>query len=109
MHGRKSYAAHFDIGGDRIDDGVGTNEGGRDATLIAHVGAEDVNPLRPSCAQGAARPIRMPDRDAHSRSLGGEAAHQTLAKEPRATEHGDRGHDIPSRMLATFFIAKLSP
>jgi hypothetical protein len=36
----------------------------------------------------------MPDRDAHSRSVGNEAAHQPSAEEPRAAEHADRGHDI---------------
>lgn len=36
----------------------------------------------------------MPNCDAHSRSVGNEAAHQPSAEEPRTPENADRGHDI---------------
>jgi hypothetical protein len=39
----------------------------------------------------------MPDRDADSRSVGGEALHETPAEESRTAEHADRGHGAASR------------
>ena len=99
MHGLEGHAALLDIGRDRVDDGVGPGDGGGDRGLVAHVGAEDCDPIQARRAQGAPRPVGMPDRDAHSRSLGGEALHEPPAEEPRAAEHADRGHGIPSGML----------
>jgi hypothetical protein len=40
----------------------------------------------------------MPDRNAHSHPLGGEAPHKPPAEEPRAAEYADRGHGIAFSM-----------
>ena len=49
--------------------------------------------------QDAMRALGMPDRYAHDRPLGGEAADKPPAEEPGAAEHADRVHGIPSGML----------
>src|SRR6478736_181421 len=41
----------------------------------------------------------MPDRDAHSHPIRGEAPHEPPAEEPSAAEQADRGHGIPAGML----------
>ena len=76
VHCLKHYSPRLDIGGDRIDDGVGPGEDGGDRGLVAHVGAEDRNPVQARRVQSAARAVGMPDRDAYSRSLGSEAPHE---------------------------------
>jgi hypothetical protein len=98
VHRLERYAPRLDIGGDRIDDGVGPGEDGGDRGLVAHVGAEDRNPVQACRVQSAARAVGMPDRDAYSCSLGSEAAHEASTEEAGAPEHADRGHGIPFSM-----------
>src|SRR6267378_4379077 len=90
VHGLERHASRLDIGGYRIDNGVGTGEGGGDRGLIAHVGGEDRNQVQARRVQRAARAIGMPDRDAYSRSLGSEAPHKASTQEAGAPEHADR-------------------
>jgi hypothetical protein len=41
----------------------------------------------------------MPDSDAHTHPFGGEALREPSAEEPRAAEHGDRGHGVARGIL----------
>ncbi len=99
MHGLEGHAALLDIGRDRVDDSVGPGDGRRDRGLVAHIDANDRDPAEAGRTQGAPSPVGMPDRDAHGRSLGDEAPHEPTTEEPRAAEHDDRGHGIPSGIL----------
>lgn len=82
VHRLERYAPLLDIGGDRIDDGVGPDEDGGDRGLVAHVGAEDRNPV-PACSQSilananaedketlAAEGVREPARNRHHHHVG---------------------------------------
>jgi hypothetical protein len=98
VHGFERYAGRLYIGGNGVDDGVGSGDGGGDRDLVAHVGAEDRNPVQARGSQSAARSVGMPDRDAHRRSLGGESLDETPTEEAGAAKHADRGHGIPFGM-----------
>ena len=99
VHGFERYARRLDIGGNSVDDGVGSGDGGGDRGLVAHVGAEDRDPIQGRRSQSGARAVGMSDRDTHRRSLGSEALHEAPTKETGAPEHADRGHGIPFAML----------
>src|SRR5207253_2623868 len=92
VHRLKSHAARLDIGRDRVDDSVAPGNSAGERASVAHVGAEEREPFHACRTERASRLAGMPDYDAHSRSFGSEAPHETLAEEPRATKHADRGH-----------------
>lgn len=94
VHGLESYAALLHIGRHRVDDSVGPGNSASDRASVTHVNAEEGNPFHAHRTQCAWRLLGMPDCDAHSRSLGGEAPHEALPKEPCATEYADRGHSM---------------
>jgi hypothetical protein len=74
-------------------------DGAGDRVSVTHVSAEDCDPFHSRCTERTSRLVGTPDCDAHSRSLGSEVPHETLAQETRAAEYADRGHGIPPRML----------
>jgi hypothetical protein len=45
VHGLEGHATLLDIGRDRIDDGVGTRNGGGDRGLVAHIGGDNRDPI----------------------------------------------------------------
>src|SRR4029453_2394048 len=67
VHGLESHTAFLDIGGHRVDDGVGPGDSGSDRGLVAHVGVHGRDPIQASRAQDAPRALGMPDRDPYSR------------------------------------------
>jgi len=112
VHGFERYAGGLDIGGNGVDDGVGSGDGGGDRGLLAHVGTEDHNPVQARRSQSAARAVGISDRNAHRRSSGGESLDETPTEEAGAAKHTDHGHGIPFRMLdkidpnAAFHVAR---
>ena len=105
VHGLEGHTALLDIGRDRVYDGISSGDGCGDRGLVAHVGGEQRDLVQSRRAQGAQRWIGMPDRDAHIRPFGREAQCEPSAEEPRAAEHGDRGHGIACGILDQVVMA----
>src|SRR5271167_3657746 len=66
-------SALLDIGRDRVDDGIGSRDGGGDRGLIAHIGGNDRDPIDTNRSQLNPRRVWMPHSDAYSHPLGGQA------------------------------------
>ena len=101
VHGFERYAGRLDIRGNGVDNGVRPGNGGGNRDLVAHVGAEDCNPVQSRRPQRNPRALGMSDRDAHARTRGREALHEAPAEEAGAPEHADRGHGIRFAMPHT--------
>ena len=94
VHGFERYAGGLDIGGNGVDYGIDSCDGGNNRGLVAHVGTKDRDPVQARRAQSGARAIGMSDRDADRRSRVSEALHNAPTEEAGAPEHAYRGHGI---------------
>ena len=94
VHGLEGHATLLDIRRDRVDDGVGSRNGGGDRGLIAHIGGDDRDPIETDRLQLSPRMVRMPHSDAHSHPLRGQAVHNSPTEEARSAEHHNHGHHL---------------
>ena len=61
VDGFEGHSTLFDIGRDRIDHGVGSDEGGGDGSRVAHAGAAESDPGQVKCTGRAMPVIRAAD------------------------------------------------
>jgi hypothetical protein len=94
VHSLEGNAALLSIGRDRVDDGIGSRDGGGDRGLIAHIGGNDRDPIDTNRSQLNPRRVWMPHSDAYSHPLGGQAVDQSPTEETRTAEYHNRGHHL---------------